>query len=650
VYVTDIVNDNVQKFGDLTTTTTSLSRTSSFMTSSVTTYALVHVSSIPNGIVYWIPVVITNSQSSPTPAHFEQMFMVDSAVYASYEAPNLQNVEFFNADGTIIPSWLESGSTSSSTNTIYWLKLPIGIAPYSSMVVYMGFASPSRNLFNAQATGEAAQLSTVYGKYDDGAKVFDNYVNFAGATLPAGWSPWRIGSGSITVNNGLTVATAAQTGSGAAAISNIQSSSGIIEGYISSFSNGYNSNIEAMVASTSSTGFNYLPNCIGWQNGQQLEIENNNGGTPSVVATSSIDATAPFILGVQGNSLYVNYSQGATISGGILGHGYLSIEDSSGTTIPTITYDWVRTRVLPPNGVMPTATINGQTQTLPSVQSSMTVSNTTSTTSTSLTFLGATSSPASITATAQNTSPVLSPISNAIISPSVLSFVQALTYSTIGVGMMVGVVGVFFAVRRSSSLAILVKIGRLDLRLLALFIGIGYLFGLLQNPSSIYNLSVQTFMSLLLVGILYWLTGKAEEGIRNRDEQLQQRARGLIELMGGRIPLHELAGRLKISEQQTVDLIVRINASGSVTVRIDGDEAVLGARPVQGTIAQEGYRDQGKSLQGQQPPNGMTPQPASRLVIKEQENIPKSEKLKCKYCENLYDQKEERCPYCHRRQ
>jgi hypothetical protein len=148
----------------------------------------VHISSIPSGIVYSFPIVITNSQSSPTPLPFQQMILVDSAAYTSYEAPNLQNVEFFNADGTIIPSWLESGDTSNSTSTIYWLKLSSGVPAHSSMTIYMGFSSPSTNLFNAQATGEAATLSTVYGQYDDGSNVFDNYVNFAGTSLAPGWS------------------------------------------------------------------------------------------------------------------------------------------------------------------------------------------------------------------------------------------------------------------------------------------------------------------------------------------------------------------------------------------------------------------------------------------------------------------------------
>jgi hypothetical protein len=169
----------------------------------------------------------------------------------------------------------------------------------------------------------------------------------------------------VTVNNHLTVATAGQTYSAAAAVSNIQTSSGVIEGYVNAFSNGDNSQILALVASTSSTSFNYLPNSIGWQNGQQLEVENNNGGTPSVVATSSINPTAPFVLGVYGNSLYVNYRPSATISGNILGTGYLSIEDGSGTTVPEITYNWVRTRAVPPNSVMPS--IAGSTSSLTSV-------------------------------------------------------------------------------------------------------------------------------------------------------------------------------------------------------------------------------------------------------------------------------------------
>ncbi len=143
----------------------------------------------PQNIEYYVPITITNSQGSATPSTFQQEVVVDSANYQSYEAPNLQNVEFFYANGQVIPSWLENGASSSSTQTIYWLKLSNSVPADSSITVYMGFASASTNLFNGNTIGEAPQLSPTYGEYDDGANVFNYYQEFGGLnSLPNGWS------------------------------------------------------------------------------------------------------------------------------------------------------------------------------------------------------------------------------------------------------------------------------------------------------------------------------------------------------------------------------------------------------------------------------------------------------------------------------
>lgn len=131
----------------------------------------------PANIVYSLPITLTNNQPVATPAPFQQMLVVDSAAYSSYEAPNLQNIKFFDSSGRVIQSWLESGNNSSSTNTIYWLNLADGIPASSSITVYMRFASPATNIFNAQTTGEAPWMSSAYAQYDSGQNVFQAYYN-----------------------------------------------------------------------------------------------------------------------------------------------------------------------------------------------------------------------------------------------------------------------------------------------------------------------------------------------------------------------------------------------------------------------------------------------------------------------------------------
>ena len=111
------------------------------------------------------------------------MVNVPSSVFTEYantaSGTAFQNLEFFYANGTVIPSWLEN---YTSSNALYWIKLS-SVPAATSFTVYLGFASASTNLFNTLNDGEAPQLSTTYGQYDDGANVFNNYWNFAGSLI-----------------------------------------------------------------------------------------------------------------------------------------------------------------------------------------------------------------------------------------------------------------------------------------------------------------------------------------------------------------------------------------------------------------------------------------------------------------------------------
>ncbi len=133
---------------------------------------------VPPGVVYSLPINITNSQSSPTPNPYQQMLNVSSSVYSGYAASNLQNVVFYYSNGSIIPSWLES---YSSSNAVWWLKLE-SIPISSHITIHMGFGLASVNLLNNVSDGEAPQLSSTYAEYDDGANVFSLYFNGNTAT------------------------------------------------------------------------------------------------------------------------------------------------------------------------------------------------------------------------------------------------------------------------------------------------------------------------------------------------------------------------------------------------------------------------------------------------------------------------------------
>ncbi len=140
---------------------------------------------IPVNIVEYVNITLTNSQAAATQAPFQQMLSVNSLQYAPYETGNLMNVEFFYANGIIVPSWLEgndlatesAGASSTSTNTLYWLSIANGIAASSSINVYMGFAAKTVSLLSNAINGEAPQLSSKWGYYDDGGTVFPIYSN-----------------------------------------------------------------------------------------------------------------------------------------------------------------------------------------------------------------------------------------------------------------------------------------------------------------------------------------------------------------------------------------------------------------------------------------------------------------------------------------
>jgi hypothetical protein len=166
----------------------------------------------PSVLTAYEPVTVTNSQSSSTPSPFQQMINFTSldSGWTSISTSNFgQNVEFFYYNGTVIPSWLESYTSSYA---IWWLKIA-AIPAGSSETVYVGFAPSTTNLFNTVNDGEAPQIPcgstptsscSNYAEYDDGAKVFPYYNDFAGTALKnfliTGYSGYT-----ISVNNGLYI-------------------------------------------------------------------------------------------------------------------------------------------------------------------------------------------------------------------------------------------------------------------------------------------------------------------------------------------------------------------------------------------------------------------------------------------------------------
>ena len=175
----------------------------------------------PSVLTSYEPLTITNTQNTATPSPFQQMvnFTSSDPGWTSMSTSNFgQNVEFFYYNGTVIPSWLES---YSSSNAIWWLKIA-AIPAGSSETVYVGFAPSTTNLFNTVNDGEAPQLSSAYAEYDDGNNVFQVYYNFISGTNPSqfDWAyspnnniqysydvPFSTVSADVSVSNGLSITT-----------------------------------------------------------------------------------------------------------------------------------------------------------------------------------------------------------------------------------------------------------------------------------------------------------------------------------------------------------------------------------------------------------------------------------------------------------
>ncbi len=343
---------------------------------------------LPSGIIAYVPVnIITTSTISGS---FQQMVSFSPSQYSTYINTNMQNVEFFYPNGQIIPSWLES---YTSSNAVYWLNLN-GVSANGN-IIYMGFASTVTNLFDkATGVGEAPNLSSNYGLYDTGLKVFSYYQAFGGSmsSLPSGWSNTMAedstqGNTLITFNTDNTVVVSTGTGGGEGIYENPVSSmspGNIIEWYGNMYNNQSAGSIAGLLSQgtanptyCASPGLGYpMPlyefNC----NSMLYTFESGastSGGTPTLSLRYGSTSVSTSYTEQDVNKVYsiAIPSSGASYNGMI---NYDSVGYMNGITSPTAAVAfafspgtnpannenslpqsvyWLRTRVYPPNGQMP---------------------------------------------------------------------------------------------------------------------------------------------------------------------------------------------------------------------------------------------------------------------------------------------------------
>src|SRR5438128_1447585 len=317
----------------------------------------------------WVDLAVEIKPSGGTSAPFQQQIIFNPSTYSAYEASNLGNIRFSAdfAGATPLYAWLESctpSCTPTATSATVWVKLTSTITGGGgTLIIYIEFYPLSTN-FDGVYWGEAPGLSGSYGQYDNGANVFGNYWNFAGTSLPSGWSS----STTASVSNQLSIS-AGSVYTNSAVFASLNYEVEMYAKYTSLNSGGYSgltqSNSQAPQGANTGSAAEIL-----WQ---------TNSGSNTINAWAADGTTASYNLqsGVSGftptlNTFYVlgsfvtssqvaetrNYATLLSASGTYNTNqyiilGYFQGSGAGTTSINPITIQWTRTRALPPNNVMP---------------------------------------------------------------------------------------------------------------------------------------------------------------------------------------------------------------------------------------------------------------------------------------------------------
>ena len=315
-------------------------------------------------------ITITNNQTNPTPSPFQQLLNLNlSSILSS--SSQLLNLEFCLDSQCNTPLYAWTESYNSNLSTVYiWVLLPTSIPANGSLTIYMFIRNTNQYPYTGVSPLVAQQLSLT-GNYDNGTNVFPYYQSFAGlSSLPSGWQ---------LVYNSASSSLLFQTYY--LEITNANLNNGITQ---SSSSNFVNLVVDFLVQlnSFSGTGGSVIGIGLGQANttstyfiggGGGAVISNNldgvafgyyNQGTLNTlyeyVGTSNVNSfsvpTTPIILGIGLASsetyFYYNYQlqYSSTSIPGTFSLPITVVKQSQ----PTDMYLYaIKTRNLPPNGVMP---------------------------------------------------------------------------------------------------------------------------------------------------------------------------------------------------------------------------------------------------------------------------------------------------------
>ena len=326
-------------------------------------------------------ITIYNNQSAATSTPFQQELVVNSTIYSAYENSNLSNVRFSYLNGSIIPSWLESGNSYSDNNTVYWLNL-VGIKADSSINIYMVFLPLGEIAFNGINVGEASQLSGSFGSnsfgiYNDISNVMERGLIYQFYT--GGGSTGIIPSTSEIVDASLSVGVSIPSIGGISTVnpmaSQVQGTAQVVaHGYseqnvIVNYAYGYSGN-PFPNPPVSSPGSEYAVKLIGWfdANGSTgvAGAWTDDGVFCGVSTTGGISSGSAWVPNSESANTYKDWAgQATTDTQGTISSGTYRIQIgyfNAGGSADLAIYSSEPLKYyhanLPPNGIMPAASFS----------------------------------------------------------------------------------------------------------------------------------------------------------------------------------------------------------------------------------------------------------------------------------------------------
>jgi len=316
-------------------------------------------------------ISVVNTQSQATPTNFQQL------IQTTLQYPS--GVRFWSPIDGWLYGWLESLSSTNQANI--WVKIPSSIPANGVYQIYM--VEDSSLNFDGNYWGEAPNLSSTYGQYDNGANVFDFYDNFAGTSLSSKWTSGTSG-GTISVDNGLTETLPYNAATGSYVYVSTSSytitSAQIVESYANL--NGFDTT-NFRIVPVALTQYNNAPwhadnstneNAVGWAGDAQatttVSAETTTSTASDAFETSQITSTSAYQLwgviypNTGSVSVQYNYNNwGSTTTYVPATPLYITMSNyinPSQTVHPTtypINVYYIRARTYPPNGVMPSVNI-----------------------------------------------------------------------------------------------------------------------------------------------------------------------------------------------------------------------------------------------------------------------------------------------------